>query len=172
MYGKCVQTQPATSQSPQQIHSVVNPAIETHDDMVIDITADDYYYLDIKKGDTVILSRHITNGYGVSFNFYDENKNLVDYWQIQPNQLTREAVVSTTKDCKYVKIRAAENLTRDTYRVAIKGKSQISSVTLTGITLNAIPVSTGGNVTIDGQQYVADVVDAENGVIERRIKTI
>ena len=32
-------------------------------------------------------------------------------------------------------------------------------------TLNAIPVSSGGNVTIDGQQYVADYVDVERGKI-------
>lgn len=30
-------------------------------------------------------------------------------------------------------------------------------------TLNAIPVSSGGNVTIDGQQYIADYVDVERG---------
>ena len=32
-------------------------------------------------------------------------------------------------------------------------------------TLNAIPVSEGGNVTIDGQQYIADYVDVERGKI-------
>lgn len=30
-------------------------------------------------------------------------------------------------------------------------------------TLNAIPVSSGGNVTIDGQEYIADYVDVERG---------
>lgn len=30
-------------------------------------------------------------------------------------------------------------------------------------TLNAIPVSSGGNVTIDGKQYIADYVDVERG---------
>lgn len=30
-------------------------------------------------------------------------------------------------------------------------------------TLNAIPVTSGGNVTIDGQQYIADYVDVERG---------
>lgn len=36
-------------------------------------------------------------------------------------------------------------------------------------TLNAIPVSSGGNVTIDGQQYVADYVDVERGKLVRRV---
>lgn len=31
------------------------------------------------------------------------------------------------------------------------------------ITLNAIPVSSGGNVTINGQQYISDYVDVERG---------
>lgn len=42
------------------------------------------------------------------------------------------------------------------------------SVTLP-ITLNAIPVSSGGNVTIDGQQYIADYVDVERGKVVRRV---
>lgn len=33
--------------------------------------------------------------------------------------------------------------------------------------LNAIPVSSGGNVTIDGQQYIADYVDVERGKLVR-----
>lgn len=41
-------------------------------------------------------------------------------------------------------------------------------------TLNAIPVSSGGNVTIDGQQYIADRVVEKDGVfgIERNIREI
>lgn len=39
-------------------------------------------------------------------------------------------------------------------------------------TLNAIPVESGGNVTIDGQQYVADYVDVERGKLVKKIKEI
>lgn len=39
-------------------------------------------------------------------------------------------------------------------------------------TLNAIPVTSGGNVTIDGQQYVADYVDVERGKLVRMCKTV
>lgn len=38
-------------------------------------------------------------------------------------------------------------------------------------TLNAIPVSSGGNVTIDGQQYIADYVDVERGKYVQMIQT-
>ena len=37
-------------------------------------------------------------------------------------------------------------------------------------TLNAIPVSSGGNVTIDGQQYIADYFDVERGKLVRMCK--
>lgn len=37
-------------------------------------------------------------------------------------------------------------------------------------TLNAIPVSSGGNVTIDGQQYVSDYFDVERGKLVRMCK--
>lgn len=37
-------------------------------------------------------------------------------------------------------------------------------------TLNAIPVSSGGNVTIDGQQYIADYVDVERGKLVRMVE--
>lgn len=37
-------------------------------------------------------------------------------------------------------------------------------------TLNAIPVETGGNVTIDAQQYVSDYVDVERGKLVRMCK--
>lgn len=36
--------------------------------------------------------------------------------------------------------------------------------------LNAIPVNSGGNVTINGQQYVADYVDVERGKLTRMCK--
>ena len=39
-------------------------------------------------------------------------------------------------------------------------------------TLNAIPVKSGGNITIDGQQYIADYVDVEHGKLVRRVDTV
>lgn len=45
------------------------------------------------------------------------------------------------------------------------------SITLP-ITLNAVPVPSGGNVTIDGKQYIADYIDVESGKIVRRTKRV
>lgn len=47
--------------------------------------------------------------------------------------------------------------------------TQFETVTLP-YTLNAIPVSSGGNVTINGQQYVADYVDVERGKVIKMCK--
>lgn len=38
-------------------------------------------------------------------------------------------------------------------------------------TLNAVPVADGGNITIDGQQYIADCVDVESGKLLQRVLT-
>lgn len=46
---------------------------------------------------------------------------------------------------------------------------KVQSVTLNNITLNAIPVSSGGNITIDGQQYIADYIDVDRGKLVRRV---
>ena len=45
----------------------------------------------------------------------------------------------------------------------------VQTVTLP-YTLNAIPVSSGGNVTIDGQQYVSDYFDVESGKLVRMVE--
>ncbi len=48
------------------------------------------------------------------------------------------------------------------------GADKQQTVTLP-YTLNAIPVTSGGNVTIDGQQYIADYVDVERGKLVRMV---
>ena len=59
-----------------------------------------------------------------------------------------------------------------TFKVTNKDGLKVQSVTLNNITLNAIPVSSGGNVTIDGQQYIADYVDVEKGKLHRKVKRL
>lgn len=61
-------------------------------------------------------------------------------------------------------IKSVEN---PTVKVTNEDGLKVQSVTLNNITLNAIPVSSGGNVTINGQQYIADYVDVERGKIVR-----
>lgn len=56
-----------------------------------------------------------------------------------------------------------------TVKVSNEDGTKSQTVTLL-YTLNAIPVSSDGNVTIDGQQYVADYVDVERGKLVRMCK--
>lgn len=60
-----------------------------------------------------------------------------------------------------------KSVVNPTVKVTNEDGSKVQSVTLNSITLNAIPVSSGGNVTINGQQYVADYVDVERGKVVR-----
>lgn len=60
-----------------------------------------------------------------------------------------------------------KSVVNPTVKVTNEDGLKVQSVTLSNITLNAIPVSSGGNVTINGQQYVADYVDVERGKVVR-----
>ena len=63
-----------------------------------------------------------------------------------------------------------KSVVNPTVKVTNKDGLKVQSVTLNNITLNAIPVSSGGNATIDGQQYIADYVDVERGKIVQMVK--
>ena len=65
-----------------------------------------------------------------------------------------------------------KSVVNPTVKVTNEDGLKVQSVTLNNITLNAIPVSSGGNVTIDGQQWVCDEVDLERGVKVQRVKSV
>ena len=60
-----------------------------------------------------------------------------------------------------------KSVVNPTVKVTNEDGLKVQFATLNNITLNAIPVSSGGNVTIDGQQYIADYVDVERGKVVR-----
>lgn len=64
-----------------------------------------------------------------------------------------------------------KSMVNPTVKVSSEDGTKSQTVTLP-YTLNAIPVSSGGNVTIDGQQYVADYVDVEKGKLYRKVKRL
>lgn len=61
-----------------------------------------------------------------------------------------------------------KSVVNPTVKVSSEDETESQTVTLP-YTLNAIPASSGGNVTIDGQQYIADYVDVERGKVVRRV---
>lgn len=64
-----------------------------------------------------------------------------------------------------------ESVVNPTVKVTNEDELKAQSVTFNNITLNAIPVSSGGNVTINGQQYIADYVDVERGKLVKKLKS-
>lgn len=62
-----------------------------------------------------------------------------------------------------------KSVVNPTVKVSSEDVLKVQSVTFP-YTLNAIPVASSGNVTIDGQQWVCDEVDLERGVKVQRIK--
>lgn len=118
------------------------------------------------------------------------NKCYVDYsnentksLSIASNTINTPYVI-TRQDARYefklsIKITRGNTFNNETWKPQILIGKQITpfepykeqSIQLP-ITLNAIPVSSGGNVTIDGQQYVADYVDAERGKLVKCVNTM
>jgi hypothetical protein len=92
--------------------------------------------------------------------------------------------VITRQDARYefklsIKITGGNTFNNETWKPQILIGKQITpfepykeqSIQLP-ITLNAIPVSSDGNVTINGQQYIADYVDVENGKIVKCVEKL
>lgn len=64
-----------------------------------------------------------------------------------------------------------KSVVNPTVKLSNEDGTQFKTVALP-YTLNAIPVNSGGNVTIDGQQYIADYVDVERGKLVRCVKKL
>ena len=62
-----------------------------------------------------------------------------------------------------------KSVVNPTVKLSNEDGTQSETVTLP-YTLNAIPVSSGGNVTINGQQYIADYVDVERGKLVKCVE--
>lgn len=119
-----------------------------------------------------------------------ESKCYVDYsnentksLSIASNTINTPYVI-TRQDARYefklsIKITGGNTFNNETWKPQILIGKQITpfepykeqSIQLP-ITLNAIPVSSDGNVTINGQQYIADYVDVENGKIVKCVEKL
>lgn len=118
------------------------------------------------------------------------NKCYIDYsnentksLSIASNTINTPYVI-TRQDARYefklsIKITEGNTFNNETWKPQILIGKQITpfepykeqSIQLP-ITLNAIPVSSDGNVTINGQQYIADYVDVENGKIVKCVEKL
>lgn len=138
-----------------------------------------------KEGTKVIFSPNNVKGIeNKDESYLDFTNNNTIGFSIMSNNLNTPYIIKE-KDTKYpflLFIRCHEGKNYDetwTPQVLIGEtitpfKTYTEQTITLPITLNAIPVSSGGNVTINGQQYIADRVVEKDGVfgIERNIREI
>lgn len=202
IYGKSKQDGEPSPSNPVQIKNVVNPTIKVigknlwkiHENGYINNTngdiADSHIesygvtdFIKMKKN-IVVQSKSFdkTSNYAFAFRlgFYDSEKKWIQNIIIQTLSNPNVLDISSfhISNAEYIRVSAPNTIFDD---LQIEYGTQASeyepykeqSIALP-ITLNAIPVSSGGNVTINGQQYIADKVVEKDGVfgIERNIREI
>ena len=198
IYGKSKQDGEPSPSNPVEIKNVVNPTIKVigknlwkiHENGYINNTngdiADSHIelygvtdFIKMKKN-IVVQSKSFdkTSNYAFAFRlgFYDSEKKWIQNIIIQT--LSNPNVVDISSfhisKAEYIRVSAPNTIFED---LQIEYGAQASeyepykeqSIALP-ITLNALPVSSGGNVTIDGQQYVSDYIDVERGKVVRCVK--
>ena len=185
LYGKSSQDGTPSLENPVEIKSVVNP--------VIKICGKNLY--DSKKF-PIILSRAIDTNTGKIYETLSGKYCATEKYIPFPysgKKISFNASMSLCaydQDYKFIssvnknngQVPSGTMYVRFDIKIEDKDKVQIElskntttyepyheqTVTLP-YTLNAIPVSSGGNVTIDGQQYIADYVDAEHGKLVKMV---
>lgn len=170
---------------PQEIKAVVNPKVVVRGKNLFDknnyrpkkyivdekgnledsesiYTTNDIY---VKEGVTVSISNTGTKRRG----YYNKDRTKFTYVNSNVSTLTVPEDCFLVISCNY------DSTPVDKFQVEI-GSIATSyqpyteqSITLP-YTLYAIPVTTGGNITIENQKYVADYVDVERGKLVRNVK--
>lgn len=161
----------------QEIKSVVNPVVKVCGKNLLqsNLSYRDKVKCKFKKGVTLTLVAKDginSNGGNLLFETTDGNESWLgfDKGSKKSSAVLRKDVVNLTYLFSH---ETSENYAlyigdENTYEPYKEQSIQLP------ITLNAIPVTQGGNVTIDGQQYIADRVVEKDGVfgIERNIREI
>lgn len=181
---------------PQEIKSVVNPTVKVCGKNLLNLNS---YKENVKNGITITpifnneeLQYLILNGTfktaeweviwigtlnpgTYTFSAQNSNVKVLRNWNEQNNTFT-----VTDENSVYRIVTNSSNMGESVKNVKIYPQLELGStptpyepyheqtVTLP-YTLNAIPVNSGGNVTIDGQQYIADYVDVERGKLVRMV---
>lgn len=187
LYGKSLQDGTPSPENPVEIKSVVNPAIKICGknlfdskkfpiilNRAIDTNTGNAYVS--SSGNYCAIEKYIPfpySGKKVSFNAsmslcaYDKDYKFISAVNKNNGQVPTGTMYVRfdikTEDKDKAQIELSENAT--TYEPYKEQTIQLP------VTLNAIQVSSGGNVTINGQQYIADYVDVERGKYVQMIQT-
>lgn len=180
---------------PQEIKSVVNPTVKVCGKNIINGKHATYnaisYEIDkvVIKGNTQVLGE-IFAQYTLKKGTYTISCecNYINRIEIVIDEIVKPMVNKASNSCTFtVDKDSSAKFTVVVYGDVTDGVDYIQlekgsvatpyepyheqTVTLP-YTLNAIPVESGGNVTIDGQQYIADYVDVERGKLVRCVYEI
>lgn len=158
---------------PQEIKSVVNPTVKVCGKNIMSpgLKLHDITKCYIKKGMklTIIAKDGFTSN-GGNIVFYNNNNNRM--W-LGFNKGAKKATAKLSDNAYAFEYALGDLESKNVCLVIGDNDTYVpyheQTVTLP-YTLNAIPVSSGGNVTIDGQQYIADYVDVERGKLVRMCK--
>lgn len=183
LYGKSSQDGTPSPENPVEIKSVVNPVIKICGKNLFDskkfpiilnraIDTNTGKLYESLSGNYCATEKYIPfpySGKKVSFNAsmslcaYDKDYKFISTVNKNNGQVPTGTMYVRfdirTEDKDKAQIELSENTT--TYEPYKEQTIQLP------ITLNAIQVSSGGNVTINGQQYIADYVDVERGKVVR-----
>ena len=186
IYGKSSQDGTPSPENPVEIKSVVNPTVKVFGkniaQKIVQLKATSPYqvslYIDTKllPNHTYMLSFNAAAGFKGYTNevlFAEQATFTVSDSRIALKCKTKSVIPSSEKTSNGYSI--VKNFTGNTVvpeytdvmledgDVATAYEPYHSKTATFPYTLNAIPVTSGGNVTIDGQQYIADYVDVERG---------
>lgn len=157
---------------PQEIKSVVNPTVKVCGKNLLqpNIKFKDRVKINIKKGTRLTLickNGVVSQGGNLRFETADGgvewfgfNAGAVKQQTVLQNNVVSFEYLLHYEPSESYALYIGDESTYEPYKE--------QSVQLP-YTLNAIPVSSGGNVTINGQQYVADYVDVERGKIAKMV---
>lgn len=158
---------------PQEIKSVVNPTVKVCGKNLLqpNLKFKDRVKINIKKGTRLTLickNGVVSHGGNLRLGTADGGVEWFgfDAGAVKQQTLLRNNVVSLEYLFNYEP--------SESYALYIGGENTYEPYKEQSVqlpyTLNAIPVSSGGNVTIDGQQYIADYVNVERGKIVKCVE--
>lgn len=196
IYGKSSQDGTPTPENPVEIKNVVNPTVKVCGKNLWNPILGGYIsgndgsitaalktqtaatdFIKTSGKDITVIARNFSSsmerGYAYRIGFYDArkkwikniilldgNKHSINTFNITGTEYIRVSAPSGIYDTIQIEY-GSEATPYEPY-----SSNPSSSLTLS---LNAIPVTSGGNVTIDGQQYIADYVDVERGKLVKMV---
>ena len=195
IYGKSSQDGTPTPENLVEIKSVVNPTVKVfgknlwnpilggyisgNNGSIVETSKTQSAVTDFIKTsgkDITVIARNFSSAIGSSYAYRIGLYNAEKKWikNIFPSDGNKYSINTfNTTGTEYIRVSAPSGI-YDTIQIE-KGSEATPYEPYTeqsaqlSYTLNAIPVTSGGNVTIDGQQYIADYVNVERGKLVKMV---